>query len=69
MPTLNLVQGDYDVDAQGHHVCDENGFAVTLTEAKQVEISSQENYDRILPILEDQRVRRGLNPDGSQPEG
>lgn len=68
MPTLNLVAGDYDVDSQGHHVCDTDGYAVVLTEAKEVDVPDQADYDRIEPILEDQRVRRGLNPDGSVPE-
>jgi hypothetical protein len=65
MPTLNLVAGDYDIDSSGHHVCDENGFAILLTEPKEVTVTVQTDYDRIEPILEDQRVRRGLNTDGS----
>jgi hypothetical protein len=68
MPTLNLVAGDYDIDSSGHHVCDESGFAILLTETKEVTITEQTDYDRINPILEDQRVRRGLNPDGSEIE-
>jgi hypothetical protein len=65
MPTLNLVAGDYDIDTSGHHVCDDRGFAIELTESKQVEVTEQSDYDRIEPILEDQRIRRGLNADGS----
>ena len=65
MPTLNLVAGDYDVDSGGHHVFDDRGYAVLLTEGKTVEITAQEDYDRIEPILESYRVARGLNPDGS----
>lgn len=67
MATLNLIAGDYDFDSNGHHVCDDQGFAILLTEPKAVEIS-QLDYDRVEPILEDYRVNRGLNPDGSVPE-
>jgi hypothetical protein len=68
MTTINLVSGDYDIDSQGHHVCDENGFAIVLTESKQVDVTEQSDIDRIQPILEAYRVARGLNPDGSEIE-
>lgn len=69
MPIVNLVADDYDIDSQGHHVCDERGFAIVLTESKQIEVTEQSDVDRIQPILEAYRLARGLNADGSQPGG
>jgi len=66
MSILNLVPGDYDIDSSGHHICDERGFAVIVTEEKQIEVTEQLDVDRIEPILEAYRLERGLNPDGSQ---
>jgi hypothetical protein len=59
MPTLNLIAGDYDISDCGCHVCDEKGYAIIISESKQIELS-QEDYDRIFPIVEDQRIRRGV---------
>ena len=63
MITLKLISGDYDVDSSGHHVCDGNGFAIRLTEAKTIEITEQADYDRINTIIEAARIQRGLNAD------
>jgi nitrogen-specific signal transduction histidine kinase len=68
MPALNIVAGDLDYDENGHHVFDAVGFATRASEPKTVELS-QEDYDRVIPQLEFDRVNnRGLNTDGSIPE-
>ena len=66
MTTLNLIPGDYDINSQGHHICNDQGFAIVLTEEKQVEIPNQDDYDRILIVTEGCRIARGLNTDGSE---
>jgi hypothetical protein len=64
---IQLVAGDHDWSLEGTHVLDDNGFALVLSEGKYLEVT-QEVYDRIIPIVEGNRVFRGLNPDGSVPE-
>ena len=63
---IKLIAGDNDWSTEGHHICNENGFALVLTEEKTINVSS-EVYNRILPIIQDCRVFRGLNPDGTVP--
>jgi len=63
---LELLAGDYDWTEQGIHVWDENGFSTVLTEPKTVEMD-QEIYNEVIIHVENSRVLRGLNPDGSIP--
>ena len=63
---LELLAGDYDWTEQGSHVWDENGFSTVLTEPKTVEMD-QEIYNEVIVHVENSRVLRGLNPDGSVP--
>jgi hypothetical protein len=63
---LELLAGDYDWTEQGSHVWDENGFSTILTEPKTVEMD-QEIYNEVVVHVENSRVLRGLNPDGTVP--
>lgn len=63
---IQLLAGDHDWSAEGTHVLDDNGFAIILTEDKTIDVDD-DTWLRITPIIEDCRVFRGLNPDGSVP--
>jgi hypothetical protein len=63
---ITLIAGDHDWSVEGTHVLDGNGFAISLAEGKEVEVSD-EVHARIMPIIEGTRVYRGLNPDGTVP--
>ena len=63
---LTLIAGDHDWSLEGTHVLDGNGFAIVLSEGKELDVS-EDVHARILPIIEGSRVCRGLNPDGSVP--
>jgi hypothetical protein len=61
-----LIAGDNDWSSEGHHVCDGRGFSIVLDEPKTIEVYDEIGA-RILPIIEDARVIRGLERDGSVP--
>ena len=63
---INLIASDHDWSTEGTHVLDENGFAIVLSEPKTIEVDD-DTWLRITPIIEDSRVFRGLNADGSVP--
>jgi len=63
---LQLIAGDYDWSNMGTHIWDENGYSIVLTEPKTVEMD-QEVYDEVITFVENSRVLRGLNPDGTTP--
>lgn len=63
---IALIAGDHDWSIEGHHICDSRGFSIVLEEAKTIEVSDEVGA-RILPIIEDARVYRGLERDGSVP--
>jgi len=64
MPNITLIPGDYDLNDKGYHICDERGYAIIVTEEKEVTITEQSDYERIDPITRAHRVFRGLSPDG-----
>lgn len=64
---IHLVPGDYLIDESGHHVCCKDGYAVICTKATVVTVPDRANYSRIWPIIQHERVARGVNPDGTVP--
>jgi hypothetical protein len=64
---LELLPGDYDWTPQGTHIWNEHGFSIVLTEPKTVEMSL-EIYNATIGFVQNARISRGLNADGSIPE-
>jgi hypothetical protein len=47
----------------GYHVLNELGIAIKVQVLTEVDIASQENYDRAWNIIKEQRALQGLNPE------
>lgn len=67
---ISLIAGDHDWTEEGFHTWDEKGFSIILDKPKTIEVT-EEVRNIITPYIEQARINRGLNPDGSpvlQPE-
>ncbi len=74
---IKILPGEYLINENGNHVCDENGFAIISDTEINVEVI--DNAQEILNIIEQDRLNRGLDRNGlpivepepaiEQPEG
>jgi hypothetical protein len=66
---ITLRAGEYLWNPQGHHVCDDQGYAVVCTEDTVVDFDSDEIGTTAIAIIKDNRSIRGLDPDtGLEPD-
>jgi hypothetical protein len=63
---IKLLPGDHEWSVKGTHVCDACGIAKILEEELELDVDDS-IADKIMPIIEHDRLGRGLMPDGSLP--
>ena len=65
--SITLKTDEYLWSPQGHHVCDEHGFAVRCSEATEVVFDSQEVEDSAKAVIRADREFRGVDLDTGLP--
>lgn len=60
---ITLFPGEYIIDPEnGHHICDENGFAIKTDEQIDIELTLQneEKINNIVTLILENRIREGI---------